>query len=142
MRKGTGGSHEDSHLAPKEPVDEQMPAIYILNLVQKKVGDISSIELVYTREDGVQVFRFHTQQTVIVKVDITIPDTVLQQDFVADGRFAAASDTNDDLGHRAVELEHRFLPTGHPFGRIVAGYFISLFCKDLQYYSFLNHKFS
>ena len=138
---GIAARHEDSHLAPKEPVYEQMPAIHILNLVQEKVGDISSIELVYTRENGIQVFRFHTQQAVIVKVDITIPDTVLQQDFVADGRFAAASDANDDLGHRAVELEHRFLPTGHPPGRIITGDFISLFCKDLQDYSFLNHRF-
>ena len=133
--------HEYPHLATQETVYEEMPSVHILNLVQKQIWDIGTIELVYTREDGIQVFRFHTQQAVIVKVDITIPDTVLQQDFVADGRFAAATDANDDLGHRAVELEHRFLPTGHPSVRIVAGNFISLFCKDLQDYSFLNHRF-
>ena len=55
--------------------------------------------------------------------------------------FVRNMDANDYLGHRAVELEHRFLPTGHPPGRIITGDFISLFCKDLQEYSVLNHRF-
>lgn len=139
---GIAARHEDSHLAPQKPVDEQVPAIHILNLVQKQARDIGTIELVYAGEDGIQVFRFHTQQTVIVKVDITIPDAVLQQDFVADGRFAAAPDANDDLSHRAVKLKQRFLPAGYPSGRIITGDLISLFCKDLQDYSFLNHIIS
>ena len=136
---GIAARYEDSHLAPQEPVDEQMPAIHILNLVKKQIRDIGTIELVYAGKDGVQIFRFHTQQAVIVKVDITVADAMLQQDLVADGRFTAAPDANDDLGHRAVELEQGFLPAGHPLRRVVSQYFISLFCKDLQDYSFLNH---
>ena len=132
--------NEYPHLVSEKAVYEQVPAVYVLNLVQEEIGDVGSIKLIHAREDGIKVLCFHPQKSIVVEVDIAVTDAVLQQRFVAKGGLSASPHANHNLGHGAVKFEQRFLPTRHPLRRVVSQYFISLFCKDLQDDSLFNHK--
>ena len=64
------------------------------------------------------------------------------KDLVAQGRFAATSDTDDNLCEITVPLEIRLFLSGHQFAGLIVPYLIPLFCKDLQYYLFTYHNLS
>ena len=77
--------HEYPHLASQETVDEEMPTVYILNLVKEEVWDVGAVKLIYAGKNRIQIICFHPEKPVIVEVDVTVTDAVFQQDFVADG---------------------------------------------------------
>lgn len=82
-----------------------MPTVYILYLIQEQIRDIRPIKLIYARKNGIQITRFHPKEPIIVKIDVTIPDAMFQQHFVAQSGLSTATYADDNLSHRAVKLE-------------------------------------
>ena len=85
--------HEYPHLASKKAIYEQVPTFHVLNLVQEEIRDIRSVKLINARKDGIQVFRFYSQKTVVIEVYITVTDAMLQQNFVAEGGLPGGTPT-------------------------------------------------
>ena len=124
----------------KQTVYKQVPPIHILYLVKHQIGDVGTIQLVYTRKHSVEIFRLHVCQTVIVEVDITVSDAAIQQHLMAECRFTASTHTNNYLCHFSVELEKRLLLASYPFLRFESLDFLLLLCQYLKYYLLINHN--
>lgn len=104
-----------------------MPPVNILYLIEKDVLYISTIYLIDTRKQRIQVFCLQFCETVVIKVGVAIVDAMLQKHLMAKGRFATSPYPYHDLCKGTVKLEQRLLVPLYPlFGMIVADIF---FCS-------------
>lgn len=46
---GITARYEYLHFAPEQPIYEEVPPVHVLNLVQKEVGNIRPVKLIYAR---------------------------------------------------------------------------------------------
>ena len=117
-----------------------MPSINILYLIEKDVLYISTIYLIDTRKQRIQVFCLQFCETVVIKVGVAIVDAMLQKHLMAKGRFATSPYPYHDLCKGTVKLEQRLLAPLYPlFGMIVADVFF-LLCQYLKHDSFFHHN--
>lgn len=117
-----------------------MPSINILYLIEKDVLYISTIYLIDTRKQRIQVFCLQFCETVIVKVGVAIVDAMLQKHLMAKGRFTTSPYPYHNLCKGTVKLEQRLLVPLYPlFGMIVADIFF-LLCQYLKHDSFFHHN--
>ena len=117
-----------------------MPSINILYLIEKDVLYISTIYLIDTRKQRIQVFCLQFCETVIVKVGVAIVDAMLQKHLMAKGRFTTSPYPYHNLCKGTVKLEQRLLAPLYPlFGMIVADIFF-LLCQHLKHDSFFYHN--
>ena len=117
-----------------------MPSINILYLIEKDVLYISTIYLIDTRKQRIQVFCLQFCETVVIKVGVAIVDAMLQKHLMAKGRFATSPYPYHDLCKGTVKFKQTLLVPLYPlFGMIVADIFF-LLCQYLKHDSFFHHN--
>jgi len=100
---GIGAGDDDVHLLAKQAVHEQMPAFYILYLVEQKIIEIA-VDLVENFQDVVELVGLEIYQTLIVEIGIGIFDAHTLQRLIAEGGLAASPDADDCLRLGASQI--------------------------------------
>ena len=100
------------NLLPQKPVDEQLPPVNILNLVQEQILEIP-VQPVQSLEKGVKLICLERDKTLVVKIDVSKIPHFLTQDFLTYCRLTTTPDPDNNLGHLTVKVDKRFLIAAH-----------------------------
>ena len=80
---GIATCNKNPKARPQQSVDKDMPAIYILDFIEKHILDINAIYLVEAHQQEIQFIRLHTYKPVIIEVGVCICNAVFLQYFMA-----------------------------------------------------------